>query len=336
MGELPLDRCEVFDLQPLLKVGYLSTSYHTALLLIGNGWADQALQRRVNWQLYATGPDIVAAFSGGKLDIAYIGLTPAMIAVDKGVPISCVAGGHVEGTVFVSTAQFASLAELGDDMPAALSQFRGKSIGCPKRGSIHDVILRHALGEAGLDNAVAVRNFAAAELIPEAMVEGVVAAAVGTPSLFSYMGLFGDYFRAKIIILPPRLWPYNPSYGIVVTREMKEREPQTVEGFIRVHERATAYIRREPRSAARTVAEVLELVDQEYVLTAYRLSPKYCAALPDAYIRSTLRFVPLLRGLGYLGKELKADEIFDLRFIGNVHPEPPHYEETVQWAAGSR
>ena len=34
-----------------------------------------------------------------ELDIGYIGLPPAIIGIEQGVPIKCVAGGHVEGTI---------------------------------------------------------------------------------------------------------------------------------------------------------------------------------------------------------------------------------------------
>ena len=312
-----------------LRIGHLSTAYHTAPLLIGTRWVEEQLGRYVRWQLFSTGPDITKAFSRGELDIGYIGLTPAMIGIEQGVPIKCVAGGHIEGTVMVGKSEFNSFEELGGDLRAALNQLRGQSIGCPKRGSIHDIIIRHYLAESGLEAAISVRNFDSAELIAEAILQGEIVAGVATPSLVPYLKFFfSPYFGSKVIIPPHQLWPYNPSYGIFVRRDLAEEEPETVLSFLEIHEAATVYIRTEPRKAAEVVAGVMEIVDQEYVLEAYKISPKYCAALAKEYLNSTLKFVPVLRALGYIGRDLAQEDIFDLTFVEKTHPEPPHYEET--------
>lgn len=316
-----------------LRIGHLSTAYHTALLLRGAGWTEERLRRDVQWRLFPTGPDITNAFSQGQLDIGYIGLTPAMIGIGRGIPITCVAGGHIEGTVMVGKSGFASFQELGEDLSATLSQFKGRSIGCPKRGSIHDIIIRHYLAEYGLQEAVGVKNFDCAEFIAEAMRQGEVEAGVATPCLIPYTQFFFSLdFTSKVLVPPYQLWPYNPSYGIFVRSDLAREEPETIEGFLETHEAATAYVRSQPEQAAKIVAGVMEIVDEAYVTEAYRISPRYCAALPNEYISSTLRFVPVLRSLGYLKQELTQEEIFDLRFLKKIHPEPAHYHDEPRWS----
>ena len=83
-----------------LRIGHLSTSYHT------NWWIDrESLENELGipttWTLFGTGPLMIEAFKEEKLEIGYIGLPPATIGIDQGVPIICVAGGHVEGTIMV-------------------------------------------------------------------------------------------------------------------------------------------------------------------------------------------------------------------------------------------
>lgn len=301
------------------------------MLLIGTGWVEQHLRRPVRWSLFPTGPDIVNALSRRELDIAYIGLTPAMIGVGRGVPIRCVAGGHVEGTVIVGKSEYCTLDEYGGDLSAALGQFKGKAIGCPKRGSIHDIIVRYYLAEGGLEDEVEVKNFDSAEFIAEGMAEGAVEAAGATPSVVSYLGFFRGSFDAKVIVSPSRLWPYNPSCGVFARTDVIEGQPELVEGFLAMHKRAAEFMRERPAQAARTVAEVMELVDQAYVLQAFKVSPKYCIALPPEYIEATLRFVEPLQRLGYLQKPLRGEDIFDLRFVERLHPERHHYLVEPRW-----
>lgn len=314
-----------------LAIGHLSTAYHTAVLLLGTPWLEEDLGRRINWRLFSTGPDIVNALERGDLDLAYIGLTPAMIGIARGVPIACIGGGHVEGTVIAGKEQYCTLDEYGGDLGAALAQFKGKAIGCPKRGSIHDIIVRYYLEHHGLDRDVEVKNFDSAELIAEGMAEGAVEAAGATPSVVSYLGFFTGIFQSKVIVAPSQLWPYNPSYGVFARKDVIEAQPEAVEGFLRTHKRGAAFLRQHPGEAAKIVAKVMELVDQDYVLKALKVSPRYCIALPDEYVQATLGFVEPLQRLGYLKEPLRQEDIFDLQFVQRVHPEPHHYREEPRW-----
>ena len=193
-----------------LRIGYLSTMYHTAHLLRPQQRVEQALGIPVEWHLFGTGPAMVAAFADGALDLGYIGLPPAMIGIGRGVPLVCIAGGHVEGTVMIGRAHYLP-ADACPDTAALLRQFAGRAIGAPTAGSIHDVIARHLL--AGCPAATAeMRNYAWADLMPDALARGEIHAAFGTPPLAVVAGR--DYGH-RILLPPDHIWPWNPSYGIV-------------------------------------------------------------------------------------------------------------------------
>lgn len=117
----------------------------------------------------------------GHLDIGYVGLPPAIIAVDKGTGLICIAGGHIEGTLMVAGEDVRTVDQCRS-MQAFLGQFSGRAIGCPPRGSIHDVIVNELLKEYRLED-VRVSNYAWADFLPDALVEAEIAAAAGTPAL---------------------------------------------------------------------------------------------------------------------------------------------------------
>lgn len=71
------------------------------------------------------------------------------------------------------------------------------------------------------------------------------------------------------------------------------------------------------------------MVDEDFIREAYRISPKYCAALPKEYVDSTMRFVPVLHALGYIPRQVSEAEIFDRSLIGQVHPGPHHYNDGI-------
>ncbi len=302
-----------------LSIGYLSTLYHTSHILRKLGWLDTELGVSCRWHLCGTGPEMVRAFETGTVDLGYIGLPPAMIGMARGIPLVCVGGGHVEGTVMVAGPEIQTREEAGGDRPF-LAQFAGGTVGIPSAGSIHDVIFRSLLAEHPAAGAE-VSNFAWADLIPYAFGKGELAAAVGTPPLAV---LCERECGTRVVIPPEKLWLFNPSYGIVVRREML-REKSLVKGFLSLHERACNLIRESPETAARTTVQALPGMDEPFVKRVYALSPRYCASLPEAYVKASLEFFPVMQQLGYVEEGELPEEVFDPGPIREVHPEPPHY-----------
>ena len=301
-----------------LKIGYLSTMYHTSHIIKAEGWIEEFMNVISCWKLFPTGPAMIEAFSADTIDIGYIGLPPAMIGIEKGIPLKCIAGGHIEGTVMIATNHYQSFDEL-HGMDQVLKQFNGKSLGTPTRGSIHDVIIRNLIEETR--EKVEVQNFSWADLIPEAINNGEIAGAVGTPPLAV---ISTQECTAKIVIPPHKLWPYNPSYGIVVRKELLSKK-NLLEDFLTLHERACNLIREQPKEEASIVADEAKVVESSFVIKVFQISPKYCASLPKPYIDSTMAFVTVLNKLGYIKNSLSEEEIFDLTTIQNIHPQSDHY-----------
>ena len=306
-----------------LRIGHLSTAYHTAFILMGGQWIKKQLKVDEQWTLFPTGPAMVQAFKQKALDIGYIGLPPAMIGMEQGLDIKCVGGGHVEGTVLTALPGFQTIDKVGS-VEATLAQFRGKTIGTPSQGSIHDVIIRKLVADAGLTDSVTIQNFTWADFILEAMEDDEVAGGCGTPPLAV---LAARYLKAPLVLPPQVIWPYNPSYGIVATQSTIDNYPDLVEGFLRIHEDACNLIRLQPEKAAKSVAKEVAIVGAEFLEQVFRVSPKYCASLPLEYIDSTLAFVPVLQNMGYISKSLSKADVFDLQLIEKVHSEPQHYDD---------
>ena len=280
----------------------------------------------VEWKLYGTGPAIVEAFQRGDLDLAYIGLPPAIIGIDRGARIVCIAGGHMEGTVISGRRGYRRFPDTGV-LRDIIAQFAGKRIGVPGKGSIHDVILADCLERFGLKGEVGVMNFAWADQVLEAVVKGEVEAAVGTPALAVAVG---RYAGGHILYPPSMLWPSNPSYGILAGKEVLERQRETVLAFLFLHEEATAFLRERPAEASRLISSYVGFVDEEFVLDTLRVSPKYCAQLTDEYVASTMDFVRAMKRLGYIGRLPARHEIFDLSLIREAHPGRDHYGEGIR------
>jgi len=280
------------------------------------------LKMDINWILFGTGPAMIEAFKNKKLDIGYMGLPPAIIGIDKGVPIKCVAGGHVEGTIIIAKKEYKDMNQLDNNLAEVLSQFKGKLIGVTSKGSIHEVILSHFLKKYDLSNDVDVKNYGQAEFIALDMKKDILDAGVGTPALAVFASTILD---SHIIVEPKHLWANNPSYGIFLHENLIENSPEIIIEFLNHHKKASYLLRNSQSLAAEKISKTFEIIDKNYAESVLKISPKYCISLSENYINATMEFVKTLKNLNYIKKELTAENIFDPKFIRKVHPEPDHY-----------
>jgi len=304
-----------------VRIGHLSTFYHTAVLLMARGTVPARLGAEVEWRLMGTGPAIMQAFGRGELDLAYIGLPPAIIGIERGIGVVCVAGGHIEGTVMAGKEHWQGSPEL-DDLGAVLRQFKGLKIGVPGTGSIHDVILKDCLERHGLRSEVEVVNFPWADLVTEAVAHDEVAAAFGTPALAVAIRRFA---HGRILYPPSQLWRGNPSCGIVVSRTFLRDHRPLAERFLELHEEATEVLRTDAAAAARDIAAHIGIIDEQFVLETLQVSPRYCAQLTPEFAAATMALVKSLRRLGFIARDVAEPEIFERSLIDTIHPEPDHY-----------
>ena len=291
---------------------------------MGNKDLTNDFNLEIRWKLFGTGPAMVKAFQNKKLDIGYMGLPPAIIGIDKGAPIKCVAGGHVEGTIIVASKAYKTMAYLNNDLSEAFSQFKGHIIGVPSKGSIHDVILNFYLKKYNLLDDVEVKHYKQAEFIATDIQKGILAGGVGTPALAVFASTI---FDSQLIIPPEVLWKDNPSYGIFFHEDIIDKEPEVVLKFLKHNKDASLMLRESPTRAAEIISTTFEILTQNYVSAVLEISPKYCIALSEGYVNSTMDFARTLKDLGYIKKELRISDIFDFNFILEVHPESEHYSK---------
>ena len=111
---------------------------------------------------------------------------------------------------------------------------------------------------------------------------------VGTPALAVFSSTI---FDSHLIIPPEYLWKDNPSYGIFFHEDIIEKEPEIVLKFLHHNKEASLILRESPSKAANIISNTFEILTEKYVLEVLKISPKYCIALSDGYVKSTMEFV---------------------------------------------
>ena len=73
-----------------VNIGYLPTDHDAALFVANATGMFKAAGLEVELYEYNNGGDLMSAMASGEVDVGYVGITPAIYSMSKGVPIRIV------------------------------------------------------------------------------------------------------------------------------------------------------------------------------------------------------------------------------------------------------
>ena len=124
-----------------VKIGYLPTDHDAALFVANSTGMFKDAGIDVELYEYNNGGDLMSAMASGDLDVGYVGITPVIYSMSKGVPIKIVAGAQNEGSGLLSY----------DSSVKSITDLKGKVVATPGESSIQSVLLKYDLKKNGLN-----------------------------------------------------------------------------------------------------------------------------------------------------------------------------------------
>lgn len=231
-----------------VRVGHFANITHAqAVIGHANHWFEENLapDAVVDWKVFNAGPSAVEALFAEKLDIAYIGPSPAVNAYVKsdGEAVRIVAGSSSGGTALVVRAD-AGITKTED--------FHGKKIASPQLGNTQDVSLRSWLGKQGLKlkevgGDVQILPLANSDQLTLFLKKEIDAAWTVEPWVTTLVLNGGG----KIFLSESELWK-DGQYAttvVLVRTKFLERYPDLVKRFLETHAKLTDWINANPTEA---------------------------------------------------------------------------------------
>lgn len=304
---------------PPLRVGFISIIPMAQLFVMeGRGWTKEAGLSLIT-KRFSSGPPMVDALEMGALDVAYVGIGPAMLARARGLDVKVVAANVVEQVALVARGP---LAAPGEDAPGdrfrnfRVAARRPARIGTLPRGSVPDTVLRYFLEQVaklspGEVEIVGVGEDEVLRLLLEKSLDG---ASIVEPILS--MALAHDP-TARIIAKPRQMMPYHPGAVVLVTRDVIKNNPTAVERLVALHIRASAFARANPDVATNDIVEYLGrgLVDPTVIRRALTSEATQLIADPHAIVASTRLLQEYEQHLGSPAAQVDVDAMFDFSFF---------------------
>jgi NitT/TauT family transport system substrate-binding protein len=307
-----------------LRVGYIPIIPMSQLFILnGENWATQAglVLRTTSFQ---SGPAMVQALASGTLDVAYVGIGPALVARSKGVKLKVVAANVIDQVALIGGGPLAKAVATAGGAAEGFKAFRAAQgrpakIGSLPAGSVPDTVLRYWLQEVAKIPAEDITVVGLGEQqLQQALLAGAVdGASILEPILTLTLTRLPD---AAIIAKAGTMFPKQPGAVVVVTEDAIARDPSAVTELVRLHVRATVFAGTNPDRTAALVTEAIGkgLVEESVIRAALMSGASNFVADPHGIVESTRKMQAFQQSLGQLADPVDIDTLFDFSFYDAV------------------
>ena len=257
------------------------------------GWYKDEGINFTAYESYATGMRLASALARGDIQVAYICLSPAILAYSRGVPIKIVAGTHKYGYGLVVSPCITNVSDL-----------EGKTIGCVREGAPADLLLNRLIAEYNLKD-VKIRR-----MNPLKQVVALETGRIDAAFLPEHHATVAESKGFRMLIKSQDLWRDMQGSVIVVKTDLIENDPETVRKLVRVTQKATDWVNENPDRTSLILANVLDTKTEVINKSMSRLN--YTTDIDAESVQETIDY---MAKLGYIEEGLKAEDILDTRFL---------------------
>jgi NitT/TauT family transport system substrate-binding protein len=306
-----------------LRVGYIPILPMAPLFVLeGEGWATEA---SLNLKLapFSSGPAMVQAMAASSLDIAYIGIGPALVARARNLPLRVIAACVVDQVLLIGVGMLAQLYDPAD--PAgSFRRFRERTgraakIATLPPGSVPDAVLRNFLTRIA---HVAPDDVELIGVGEDAVQQELLAGAVDAASIVEPIVTVVQQRSpgARVLVPAGELFPGHPGAVVVATEAAIATQTAAVQSLVGLHARAIDFIRAEPDRATAHVADFIGkgLLEPAVLRRALLRETPHFVGDPRRVVTGTLALQSFMVELGSLPRATPLDELFDDRFYDAV------------------
>jgi NitT/TauT family transport system substrate-binding protein len=299
-----------------LEIGYMPILPVSQLFVtLEEGWMKDAgiTPELVQFQ---NGPAMVQALLAGQLDVAYLGIGPAMVARAKGADIKVVGSDIVEQISMIALGDLAPYFE--SDPATAFARFakdkgRKAVISTFPVGSVPQTVLQYWLRkqlQADPDQVEVIYQGAAQA--QQALLTGAVdGAALLEPVVSLVLDRRTD---AKVVASGPDMFPHQPGAVLAVREGVIKDHRAAVSALLAAHLKATRLLREHPDAAAPMVGKYVGggRMKASVVTAALERSKDSFVADPNQIVEGTKVMHDFQADLGTLKQPVDLDQLFDL------------------------
>ncbi|MCC7553414.1 MAG: ABC transporter substrate-binding protein [Methanobacteriaceae archaeon] len=280
----------------IVKVGYLPSDHDSALFV---AQVDKAYEEKgitIETIQFNNGGDLMTAMASGDVDVGYVGITPVLSSIEKGVPVKVVSGAQIEGSGIV----------VGKDSNInSVNDLKGKSIATPGEASIQYMLLQYALKDAGM--TIDDVDASAMKVAPmnDALAGGKIDAML---TYEPYVTTAVEKGQGIELEDSSEILPDHPCCVVVARDDFINDNPDELKSILEIHDNSTNYINENPEEAAEKLPE--NVASDVEIEKKSLPNIKFVSGLDDDYKKSIMDFMQIEIDMGLLKEPIPEDKIF--------------------------
>jgi sulfonate transport system substrate-binding protein len=285
-----------------LKIGDQLHALKSSIDVAGEG---QPTDYKIEWANFVGGPPIIAAQTGGSLDVGWMAETPLIFAQAAGSPVKVVA---VSKTVAGGGSPYALVVK-PDSPIRSIADLKGKSVSFMKGTVLHYFVAR-LLDKQGLSlkdiKPVQATGFGTG-LLDKGSADAIT---IGEPYLTQALD------AGKVRVLASGAPPNTPGVFYLVASDAALADPvkaKAIGDLVARAARATRWQRENVTKAAPALAKRYN-IDAKTAEKIIRRAPANYTPVNDAIIAAHQDEADLFFKEGLIRKKLDASQIFDKRY----------------------
>lgn len=278
-----------------VKIGYLPTDHDAALFVANSTGMYKDAGIDVELYEYNNGGDLMSAMASGDLDVGYVGITPVIYSISKGVPIKIVAGVQNEGSGLLAH----------NSSVKSISDLKGKIVATPGESSIQNVLLKYDLKKNGLDiSDVESPSMKVSSMNDALRTESIDAMLTYEP----YVTISKDINNQTLVESSEDILSDHPCCVVVMNEKFLSKNSDKANKILDIHKRATEKIIENPEEMVQYLPP--HIVPDSEIEKESLTHIKWASDLNDTYKENLYNFFKIEKDLGIINETLPQDKLF--------------------------
>lgn len=278
-----------------VTIGYLPSDHDAALFVADaqgkfqeNGISTRLVQ-------FNNGGDLMTAMASGDVDVGYVGITPVLSSIEKGVPVKVISAAQTEGSGIV--------VGKNSDISSA-SDLAGKKIATPGEASIQHMLLTYYLKQ----NGMSIDDVKVSAMKVPSMNDALKTEKIDGMITFEPYVTIAEENGARELISSAEILPGHPCCVVVASDSFLDGHPDEAGTILEIHKNATEFINNNTDEAAGLLPDniVSDVEVEKKSLSSFSL----ISGLDDSFKKDVMDFMNLEVDLGVLKKPISEDKIF--------------------------
>ena len=278
-----------------VTIGYLPSD-HDAALFVADAQGKYA-ENGINTKLvqFNNGGDLMTAMASGDVDVGYVGITPVLSSIAKGVPVKVISAAQVEGSGIVVAK---------DSGINSVSDLAGKKIATPGEASIQHMLLTYYLEQ----NGMSISDLKVSAMKVPSMNDALKTGKIDGAITFEPYVSIAEKNGAKVLTDSADIIPNHPCCVVVASDKFIDKHPNETAKILEIHENATDFINSNTDEAAGLLPK--DIVSDVEVEKSAMAGFPFISGLDDSFKQDVMDFMDLEVDLGILKEPLSENQIF--------------------------